>query len=327
MSTRNDRLLRLHHTRGAAMVETVSVLGFILALLFGAAEIALAGFYQLQLDAATFLYSHSFAINNSVSPAVQQKLQPVVPVVQPTQLNTVATSPPDTSSSDNNGLKVLGYYTTGGTPAGPTDPVNNRYGGASIIRPQQIVTKGALTLPTFDFSVFSNSLPMSGGNIEGRSMVANHDDDSTGYGYNSGSANGNLVLPSTTGGDDQNVPPYYFTRAYMEQFSALYALGLAEYLQDNSYPSAGNGNYSSMSQGIGIGSMFGAMTLHQQYFAKLAQLLKTAPFATYSMSLNGPLNAYATCFAQWDVNTGAVSPSNDFGTQFPMHPVVTPTGC
>jgi hypothetical protein len=337
MSTGNDRLLT-SRARGSAMIETVCVLSFILALLFGAAQIVLAGFYQLQLDAATFLYSHSYATTNSI-PAAQ--LQNVVPVVVPTQMTTVATAPPYTNGSDANGLTVLGEYTTGGTPTGSASASTNRYGGASIIRPQQIVTQGTLTLPIFDLSIFSTPPTMTAGNIEGRSMVANHDDDSTGYDYNSAQADGNLVSPDAIGGDDQNVPPYYFPRALMKECpyngttgydncggSDTYALGLAEFLQDASYSGAQNGNYSIGGNGIGAGSMFGAMTAHQQVYAALAQTLASPAYSSYAASQsiapsNNSVVQFANCMNAWDVNVNTISPAGDYGTQYPTFPLAT----
>jgi hypothetical protein len=339
MSAGHERLLGSR--RGSAMVETVAVLGFILALLFGSAQIVLSGFYQLQLDAATFLYSHSYAMTNSVPTA---QLQSVVPVVMPTQMTTIATSPPYTNASDPNGLTVLGEYTTGGTPSGAASAYTDRYGGASIIRPQQIVTQGTLTLPVFDLSIFSAPPTMTAGNIEGRSMVANHDDDSTGFDYNSTSANGNLVSPDTTGGDDQNVPPYYFPRAIMKECpydaaggtgfyncassQTVYALGLAEFLQDASYSGAQNGNYTISGNGIGSGAMFGAMTYHQQVYATLAQWLTTPQYSSYDAShMTAPPSnlvvQFAYCLSNWDVNVNSVSAGGDYGTEYPTTPLYT----
>lgn len=338
-----DHGLLTNRARGAAMVETVSVLGFILALLFGSAQIVLAGFYQLQLDAATFLYSHSYAMTNSV-PA--SKLANVVPVVMPTRMTTTATSPPYTDAADPNGLTVLGEYTTGGTPSGAANQYTNRYGGASIIRPQQIVTQGTLTLPIFDYSIFSTAPTMTAGNIEGRSMVANHDDDSTGYDYNSSAAGGNLVSPDTPGGDDQNVPPYYFARSIMKEcaYTAsgwddcastqdIWSIGIAEFLQDPSYPTAQNGNYTITQNGIGSGAMFGAMTLHQQVYARIAELL-VGSYATYDEShAQSPgvnqLVLYAHCMnLGWDVEATGLNPAGDYGTKYPTTPLnMVSTSC
>jgi hypothetical protein len=328
--------------RGAALVEKVSVLGFTLALLFGAAQIVLSGFYQLQLDAATFFYSHSYAMTGSVA----TPLPAAVPVVPQGAVTTVAANPPTTEGSDANGLEVLGEYTTGGVPGGPSSGNTKRYGGASLIEPAQIASQGVLNLPSFDLSVFGHSpITITAGNIEGQSMVANHDDDSTGDPYNAAAAYGSLRNPDTaTNGDDQNVPPYYLSQAFMEQcidgtapdyFDCNHngvvklAMGLAEYLQDNSNASADNGNYQNNANGIGVGQMFGAMTQHQQTYAALAQLLETSTYSTYSNSqtqtnttgTNAVIKCAESMSNAWDLNVNSINGSGDYGTKYPLNPL------
>jgi len=334
------------------MVETVSVLGFVLALLFGSAQIVLSGFYQLQLDAATFLYSHSYALTNEVPTA---QLQAAVPAVIPNAaMLTSPAPPPNTSVADADGLDVLGELTSGGVPTGPYTPYASRYGGASIILPQQIATTGTLDLKSFDTSLFTNPIVLTSGNIEGQSMVANHDDDSTGYLFNSAASLGNLVSPDTTGGDDQDVPPYYYAMAYMYecQFSStagfdcvphnaggsnsgnetLNALGLAEYLKDISNADAADGNYRTTTDGIGQNELFGGMTLHQQVYANMAQLL-TSQYSTYAAATTAGAGAntfvfYTRCIDQeWDVQQDQFV-GNDYGTrvpQTPLNPVTSPS--
>jgi hypothetical protein len=340
--------------RGTAMVETVSVLGFVLALLFGTAQIALAGFYQLQLDAATFFYSHTYALTNghAFSP---QALQSAVPAAIPNAtINSSGESPPSTSEADADGITVLGEMLNGGIP-GPTGnpnyPLTNRYGGASIIRPEQWATTGTLDLSSFDFSLFGTKIVLTAGNIEGAAMVANHDDNSEGYGYNTNSAGSaaDLVSPDTTGGDDQNVPPYYVTQAYMYECSwnggpggfdcagangppidDIVSLGLAEYLQDNSNNGASNGNYATSNDGIGYATsgpaeqLFGAMTLHQQVYASMAQTLLTS-YPTYSLATAPGNNSFVidtVCLStEWDVPHRDFPTNGDFGTEAPPAPL------
>ena len=324
--------------RGGAMAETVAVLGFILSLLFGTSEIVLAGYYQLQLDMATFLYSHSFALINSVPSA---QLKSVLPIVPSSQVITAPSAPPNTEANDANGLSVLNEYTTGGVIGGPQNSLQNRYGGASIIRPQQIASTGTLTLPILDQSVFNNPITMTSGNIEGRAMVANHDDDSPGYDYNSAASAGNLKFPTATlgsSGDDQNVAPYYFTMSYMKQCGSsgsnyfdcagqgthLLALGLAEYLKDVSHAGATNGNYSIATNGVGINQQFYAMTCHQRFFAQIAALVAGAD-ASYAAAASDPTHAlqnYAVQATQYDFDLYGVSVSSgDYGAQYPQHPL------
>ncbi len=319
--------------RGAAMAETVSVLGFTLALLFGASQIVLAGYDQLQLDAATFLYSHAYALTGSVPTA---KLQQVLPAIPPGNIVTKPSAPPNTEGTDANAASVLGEYTTGGVSNGPSQPNSSRYGGASIILPQQIVSQGTLSLPSFDLSLFSNPVKFTSGNVEGRAMVVNHDDDATGYSYNSTQSSGNLVAPMSASGDDQNVPPYYFAMASMKQCksstsdfldcglgTSLYALGLAEYLKDVSNSSASNGNYQNGTNGVAYGSAFGAMTCHQRFYATVAAALQL--YSDYTTVTAAPQpNAFETAALQatnYDVDVFAMGGvSGDYGTKFPQHP-------
>jgi hypothetical protein len=336
---------------GTAMVETVSVLGFVLALLFGSAQIVLAGFYQLQLDAATFLYAHSYAVTNgSISPAA---LQSAVPVVVPNaSMSTQPSAPPNTSVSDPNGLTVLGELTTSGVAGAPANNRADRYGGASIILPQQIVTVGTLDLKSFDTSIFTNPIILTAADVEGESMVVDHDDDSEGYGYNNSNSGNpanlrNPYLAYGSGGDDQNVPPYYLTMAYMDECtylqygfdcvpgpgsgnSSINALGLAEFLKDNSNPLATNGNYTDTGgNGIAAGQLFGAMTQHEVVYAAMAQLL-VSQYPSYSDAIkasnagNASNNAFIQCANSlqnsWDV--WPPYPGNgDLGTADPQTPL------
>src|SRR5579863_8648668 len=185
----------LEKPRGAAMIETVSVLGFILALLFGSAQIALSGFYQLQLDAATFFYSHNTSLTAANAPVVTAP-PGAFPAVPPAAVATSPSPAPATEQSDATGLAVLGEYTTGGTPDGSQNATDNRFGGASLIEPEAIQSKGVLELPSFDISIFShNPITITAASIEGRSMVAAHDDDSAGVVYGNAQAPGTLTTP------------------------------------------------------------------------------------------------------------------------------------
>ncbi|MBV8636606.1 MAG: hypothetical protein JO322_00850 [Candidatus Eremiobacteraeota bacterium] len=336
MPTRHGGMLTASR-RGGAMAETVAVLGFILALLFGTSQVVLAGYDQLQLDAATFLYSHAYALTGSV-PAT--KMGKVLPIVPAGSVVTKPSSPPNTEGTDANAAAVLGEYTTGGVANGPTAPNSSRYGGASIILPQQIVSQATLSLPSFDLSLFTNPIVMTSGNIEGRAMVANHDDDSTGYGYNSALSSGDLVLPSTVNGDDQNVPPYYFAMAWMKQCNSniasgdyfdcaqqgsnIYALGLAEFLKDVSKSSATNGNYQNGTNGVGYGNAFGAMTCHQRFYASIAAMLQSS--SNYSQLVLTQPNVFQIAAMNaatgYDVDTSTLSGGvgGDYGANYPQNP-------
>ncbi|MDQ2866519.1 MAG: hypothetical protein M3R51_09865 [Candidatus Eremiobacteraeota bacterium] len=326
-------LVRLE--RGAAMAETAAVLGFILSLLFGTSQIVLAGYYQLQLDMATFLYSHSFSLTNAVPTS---KLTGVLPIVPLGKVSTSATAAPDTETGAGYGSQVLSEYTSGGVPSGPVSANTERYGGASIIRPQQIVSSGSLTLPSFDLSIFNNPVQMTSGDVEARSMVSNHDMDATGFGYNTANSTNNFVFPTGANGDDQNVVPYYFTMSYMRQCPTtgngyfdctatphLLGLGLAEYLKDVSQPSATNGNYTIGNNGIASGEAFYAMTCHQRFFAQVASVVanQDSTYAAAVADASAQLQKLATVQAtQYDLDTyGKSVSSSDEGTQYPQTPM------
>ena len=79
-----------------------------------------------------------------------------------------------------------------------------------------------------------------------------------------------MVDPLTT--DDQNVPPYYITLAFLRRNDPMpwaqctrpqsRSIGLAEFSQDS--------NYNTALDGSDEGGTFGYMVCHQQYFAALS---------------------------------------------------------
>lgn len=314
--------------RGAALAETAITLSFTLLCILGGMQIALLGFYQVQLDGSTFFFAHGFAIGQSNAGLSGTNLPNVFPNVQTSVLTPTYASPPDTSVDPN--------FTQWGA-------LINRYGGASLSRPQRV--EASTQLNTSALSILGNSVTLSGGNIDSRSMIGNHDDDAQGAGYNSATVYNSLVNPLTT--DDQNVPPYYFNLAFMWYCSAfdyaggvcparsLHSLGLAEYLK--------NDNYTALQNGLVTGGVFQTMACHQRIFVDLANLFPaTRPHlgaspnpanyigTEYDETATGPSSVAAANGASfqlvysWDVYPIHGEGFANAGQLFPLHPT---NGC
>ncbi|MGH7736794.1 MAG: TadE family protein [Candidatus Tyrphobacter sp.] len=317
---------------GAALAETAIVLSFTLLVIFGAMQIALVGFFQLQLDGATFLYSHAYAEGSSNFSAMDSSLAGIFPSVNLTSWNGTNVTAADPLGTDTSGMP---NFTQWGS-------LTQRYGGASIIRSQLIQTKGTMNMT--GLSVLGNSVTLSAASVDGAAMVGNHDDDAQGAGYNSTTVYNSLVNPLTQ--DDQNVPPYYFTLSFMNyctefQFgtscpnydSGLRELGLAEFLKDD--PTGNAGNYTTSADGIGQNGTFQTMACHQRIYADLAAAFpSTMPTPApqsgsnndYDETSNGPSSVAAFGGASfqlvysWDVLNGSGGNGNMIGRAQPMAP-------
>jgi hypothetical protein len=304
-------------------------MSFTLLVIFGAMQIALIGFYQTQLDGATFMYSHSYANGSTNNAALSSALSPIFP-----DMPTLTEGAANPLSTD---LTTLPNFTQWGS-------LTERFGGASIIRNQLIQTQTSMTVN--GLSVLGNSITLSAGNVEGEAMVGNHDDDAQGAGYNTQTVYNTLVNPLT--GDDQNVPPYYFTFGYINycttfQYGAscsswdtgggLRSIGLAEYLKDDQTGEAGN--YNTSADGIGQNGTFQTMACHQRIYADLAAAFPAvmpapspAAGSNWDETTSGPATVAAYNGASfrmvytWDVQgTHGESPgSKTFANGFPVNP-------
>lgn len=327
----------MKRTRGAALAETAIVVSFTLLLIFGAIQIALVGFVQTQLDGATFMYSHTVALGSANSSDIDAALGPIFPSLPLTGWspsgNTIDANPLSTNTTE-----MPNWIQWGST--------SERFGGASILRDQLVQTKGTLTLN--GLSALGNSITLSAGNVEGKVMVGNHDDDVQGASFNSSTVYSSLVNPITQ--DDQNVPPYYFNFAFMfycthAQFTAgtcaatygtsngLRSIGLAEYLKDDQTGNAGN--YNSAADGIGTGGTFQTVACHQRIYADLATAFPAVmptpspiPGSNYDETSTGPATVAAWNGASfqmvysWDVQGmhGENPGSKTFANGFPLDP-------
>jgi len=313
------------YTRGTALAETAITLSFTLLCLLGGVQLGLLGVYQLELDGATFFFAHNVAVGVTNYSTLNNDLGPIFPNV-PMSLTPAFASPPVTNEAVN--------YTQWGTNT-------NRYGGASLIRPQRVEAGAQLNVQ--NFSVLGSSIQMSSGMIDGRPMVGNHDDDAQGAGYDSATVFNTLVNPLSQ--DDQNVPPYYFTFAFewycnIESNQTqqpcpaasrkLHSMGLAEYLNNN--------NYTATQNGIISNGVFNPTLCHQNVYANLEaafpSVQPTAPPGGWPGSdydeQAGPTSVSAwngASFAQvynWDIDTIYGEGGGILGNQ---HPLPVTWGC
>lgn len=320
---------------GAALAETAIVMSFTLLVMFGTVQIALIGFLQTQLDGATFMYSHTVALGSGNNADIDAALGPIFP------------SLPITSwSIGSNVINASGLTTNEPVNFTQWGTLTKRFGGAAILRDQLVQTKG--TYNVNGMYVLGSNFTLSSGSVEGKVMVGNHDDDAQGAGYNTGTVWSSLKNPITQ--DDQNVPPYYFTFAYMSycthaQFQAascagswytgggLRGLGLAEFLKDDKTGNAGN--YNTSADGIGTNGTFQDMACHQRIFSDLSTAFPTVmpspspiPGSDYDETSTGPATVAAWGGASfqmvysWDVQGihGESPSSKTFSNGFPLDP-------
>lgn len=313
---------------GSALADTAIVLSFTLLVIFGAMQIALVGFFQTQLDGATFMYSHAIATGSSNVSDIESSLSPIFPSVPMGNLTESLGNPLSTNTAS------MPNFTQWGS-------LSQRYGGASIIRSALVTTSGSMTIN--GLSVLGNSVTLNSGNVEGQSMVGNHDDDAQGAGYNSSTVYNSLENPITQ--DDQDVPPYYFTLSFMgfcTEFSfsscpssdwQLRELGLAEFLKDD--PTGHAGNYNTSSDGIGTNGTFQTMACHQRIYSDLAAAFPAtmpspspSPGASndYDETSTGPSSVSAWGGASfqlvysWDVLDGSGGSGSNIGKEQPLSP-------
>ncbi len=312
---------RVDATRGSALAETAIVLSFLLLLLFGTMQIALAGYFQMQLDAATFEYSHSYALG-ATDPTALAQIAQLFPNVPASGIAFSASSPPITNQPVN--------FT-------PNGPLIGRFGGASIMRPQRLNTQATLNVGNLGF-LSSSTIPFSAGDVEGRYMISNHDDDAQGAGYDSQTVYNTQVNPITQ--DDQNVPPYYFNFGFLFHCGSnpgwgatchsqgLEALGLAEYLKDGN--DTVDGNYDVVNNGVTSGQTFQAMAFHQRIYAQIAQVVLANPtkpaysapsFWSETSGITVPAQtASFLLIYSWDVSN-AIGKGNGLGRTNPLSPL------
>jgi len=330
---------RHRFVRGAAMVETAVSLSLALLTLYGAFDLGIMGYVQLQLDGATFFYTHAYASGASNISQVGKygsQLAQLFPNVATANMSPIPQAPPDTDMPVN--------YTKWGT-------VTQRYGGASLLRPQRMAAQATYQVAGGTWNaIFPQSaqpITLSAGNVDARPIIGNHDDDAQGADFNSQTVYNSLVDPLI--GDDQNVPPYYFNFAFMWECAPgpppgasgsnwnkkgdtcnapqLDSLGLAEYVKDDNYGSA---KYPS--DGIDAGGTYEALKWHQQVYATISVALAALPTrdAAQLVWSSQVANYLTGTIHSWDVDniTSLGAPSQSMlGRQWPLHPLAGCTWC
>ncbi len=303
--------------RGTALVETALTLGFTLMMVLGAVQIATMGFYQMQLDGATFFVAHNYSAGSTNTTSLEAALQPLFPNVS-FNFTPVPTNPPLTNVPVNF------------TQWGQLQP---RYGGASILRPQRTQVSSSMKLNWLSV-LGNNNVTISSGSVDGKAMIGNHDMDAQGVAFDSPTAYTTMVDPLSQ--DDQNVPPYYSTLAFIWYCGdtapwgptchnrTLRSLGLAEYLKDDNYQKTLNGTQP--------GGVFETIACHQRVYANLAAAFP-ASMPAYSAGGNYDLSGSGTGWNgvtfqtvyNWDVMP--VRGENGAPTPGRLYPLPVTSGC
>ena len=318
--------LRASRARGTALSETAVTLSFALLTIYGAFQIGLMGYFQLQLDGATFFFTHAYASGTSQQSnvaAYDAKLAPLFPNVATASMTPIFTQPPNTTVPVN--------FTQWGTNS-------QRFGGVSLLRPQRLQATAQYSLAGGIWT--SKTFDLTAGNVDARPVIGNHDDDAQGAGYNTQTVYNSLVDPII--GDDQNVPPYYFNLAFMNECDAnfndvtspwstcpadhnpnLTSLGLAEFLKDDNYATGGTND------GIDSDGTFFLMKCHQQIYAAISAflaLVPTRPPSTWKQNahfwdkaMDAAGMSTVNSWDQHDVR-GLHPNQSNLGRQNPLHP-------
>ncbi|MEA2663761.1 MAG: hypothetical protein QOI11_705 [Candidatus Eremiobacteraeota bacterium] len=293
-------------SRGAALPETVVVLGLSLTLLYGTFELGLIGYTQLSADGAAFVAAHAAVLGNDPSAAIASPF----PMANGAKVTLTQNPPEDTNVP-------VDYQSSQAQQ-------NNRHGGVQVVRPSRTqVTIGQTggigggVLGQFD---------VAGAFIEGNMLVSDTGFDLNGYAINDPTAKMNGYFA-----DDGNAPPYFIGFRYMWHcdlpvqnngcgHSVMAALGMAEYLN--------GGNWNQPANGIGPGAVYAAMLLHQQVYANI---LNNGELPQSVGGGNRPITWTTPCLqtvAAWDVDVPAGYPIGQKAIGFyPFSPLYRNPAC
>ncbi len=218
--------------RGAALPETAVCIGIALTLLFGALELALLGYDQINADGAAYLAAHEAGLGLSQSSVTSAVAKPFGAVAaNGTTLNALA--PDDTT------VPVDYDYQQSGA----------RHGGASLVRQAHEAATVTTAAPPAFVGALGKMAQVASSVIEPSVVFTNFGYDVQGVGFNtnSGTFNNHNAYFTT----DANVPPYYVGFAFTQYCpgtttwvtscasgSRPIDLGLAEYLDDDNYGAA-----------------------------------------------------------------------------------------
>lgn len=293
-------------SRGAALPETVVVLGLSLTLLFGTFELGLIGYTQLSSDGAAFVAAHASVLGSDPAAAIAAPF----PIANGAKVSVTQNAP------DNTNMPV--DYQSGQAQQ------SNRHGGVQVVRPSHtqvtVDQTGGITggvLGQFD---------VAGAFIEGNMLVSDTGFDLAGNTINDPTAKMNGYFA-----DDGNAPPYFIGFRYMWHCatpvanngcggSVMAALGMAEYLDGS--------NWDQPANGIAPGGVYAAMLLHQQVFANI---LNNGELPQSVGGANKPIAWTTPCLqtvAAWDVDVPAGYPIGQKAIGFyPFNPLYRNPAC
>jgi len=294
--------------RGGALPETVIVLGVSLTLLFGTFELGLIGYTQLSSDGAAFVAAHASVLGNDPTAAIAAPFPQVAGAAQVTVSQNVA---------DPSQVPV-DYQ------SGPTQQ-SNRHGGVQIVRPFH--TQATVQQTGGIANGVLGQFGMGGAFIEGNMLVSETGFDLNGQVINDPNAQHNSYFS-----DDGNAPPYFIGFRYLWHCVApvptqgcqgvgnMAGLGMAEYLDGSNWNQPGNG--------IGPGSVYAAMLLHQQVYAKILAGELPQSVGGGKGGLDWVSSPCMRTVTAWDVNVPA---GYALGTKaigfYPFHPLYDDPSC
>ncbi len=301
--------------RGAAMIETVVVLGVVLTVLFGTFEIGLIGLTQLSEDGGAFLAAHASVMGDSPTGVLASPFPMLNVNAAPGNPNTPAVVTISTSAPD----------------AVP-EPVDyqisnqqNRHGGAQVVRPSHVqasINQSSIGLS----SPFMHVIPASPGGagfIEGFETVSDDGFDLAGTNLNSSAGEAGEVNYFN---DDGNTPPYFIGFRFLYHClqwptfgakcpaanSPLDAVGLAEILDGTNWNQPINGTNSTT-------AVFYAMLQHAQVYEHIAQDIATVTAVPYTVTAQPPTGnatTYTSSDAMEVLDPRPQSSSFPTGTKF-----------
>jgi Flp pilus assembly protein TadG len=286
------------------------VLGVILTLLFGTFELGIIGLAQLGGDGAAYVAAHASVLGNDPNAAIQGPF----PTVAQNATVSIQQSQPDTTN-------VPVDYNVAAQ--------SNRHGGAQVVRPTH--TQATITNAGVGMGNVLPSTTLSSAVIEANMMVSGVGFDIFGDPLNSSA---DFQNSKSYFNDDGNAPPYHIGFRYLfhctptpgqgcQGNAQIYDSGFAEYLDGS--------NWGLQQNGIQPGAVYGAMTIHQQVYAQIAQKLASMSFPANYDASGSVLDPNQNCLKTvngWDI---AIPPGYTVGTTsigtYPLNPTNTSPGC
>lgn len=292
--------------RGAALPETVVMLGVTLTLIFGAFELGLIGFAQLGADGAAFVAAHASVVGGDPGAAIASPF----PMTAKSSTIAVTSNGPDTSDVP------VDYQLTNAA----------RHGGVQIVRPSR--TQATVTQTNAGIGHIIPFVNLGGAAIEPQMLVSNTGFDIAGTPINSAAS---YSSQTSYFSDDADAPPYFIGLEYMWHcVSVAASSGCTGWQMD----AVGTGayldgaNWSQPNDGVGANATFAALLLHQQTYAKIAEGLPDKINGKVNPHLDPANDPCLQTVAGWDT---AVPPGYTVGSYavgaHPLHPLENAYGC